>query len=250
MKSFNYWYSEDDSYNKESRIDFCKSDKNHTVKLSELLALTSDTAIDDYFQRGFSWDFLAKQGFAILLSRLSFRFFRMPKCDEYITIHTWEEAPQGLQLFRAYDVLDKNGETLISGISSWLVVNPETRRILKPSQFTLRELPKITKERKCLDCGKITIPENLELLEERKVRFSDLDGNGHVNNSRYGDYVIDSIPEEYQNKCFTDFRLNYAHEAVLGENLSIYGAVNDQEKRIVIVAKQKDSVCFESELYF
>jgi acyl-ACP thioesterase len=215
-----------------------------------LLLLTSDSAVEDYHQRGLSWQVLTDNGFGILLSRLSFRITRMPEANEIITIHTWEEAPQGLQLYRAYEICAQNGTPLINGISSWLVISLETRRILKPSQFTMRELPTRTLPLKSMECGKIAVPDTMKLLDERKIRYSDIDANGHMNNSRYGAFVIDCLPTEYQQKTFTDFRINFSKEAVKDAVLQLYGSYDELQRKVTVVGRQNTSTCFESELYY
>ncbi|MDE7383863.1 MAG: acyl-[acyl-carrier-protein] thioesterase, partial [Treponemataceae bacterium] len=76
------------------------------------------------------------------------------------------------------------------------------------------------------------------------------DGDGHTNNARYGAFVIDSLPDEYQKKTFSDFKINYSKEAVLGHKIQIYGAFDDNAKKITIIGKQDENICFEAELYW
>ena len=69
-----------------------------------------------------------------------------------------------------------------------------------------------------------------------------------MNNARYGAFVANTIPENLRDKAFTDFRLNYAKEAKLGQKLEIFGKVNEEEKKLTIVGKTEEGVSFESEL--
>ena len=186
MQEFKQWHDEENYFYREIKLYFSQCNVNQDIMLSEILALTSDTAVEDFHQRGLTFDILKENGIAILTSRVAFRFHKMPKCNQIITLKTWEEAAKGLQLTRSYELTDENDEVLINGFSTWLLVNLENRRIMKPSAFTLREEPTLTLPLKSLDCGKIQIPEEMQLLDERKIRFSDIDANGHMNNSRYG----------------------------------------------------------------
>ena len=106
------------------------------------------------------------------------------------------------------------------------------------------------KEHDCLKYGKIQIPEDLEKWDERTIKYSDIDGNNHVNNARYGAFVADSIPEDLRQAVFTDFRLNYAKEAKLGQKLEIFGNRNESEKKLTFVGKTEDGVSFEAELFY
>ena len=219
--------------------------------LQGLLKILSDIAVEDYRQRGLSWQMLAEHNTAILCSRQAFRFHKMPEANQSITINTWEEVPQPLQLMRSYEIVDtETGEKLISGFSAWIIVNLATRRIVRTKDFTLRPDSILKEEHDCLEPSKIIVPQDLELLMERPIWYSDIDGNGHVNNARYGAFVIDSLPEEFQKKEFTDFKINYSKEAVKGSVLKVYGNFDESSKKITIVAKQDDNICFESECHY
>ncbi|MBQ9239546.1 MAG: acyl-[Treponema sp.] len=249
MHTFKQWY-DNDIFRTETPIYFCQADMHHRLTLAELLRRTADAAVEDYRQRGLSWEFLTAQEKAILVSRLSFRFHRMPSVNECITISTWEEKPEVLQLVRAYEITSATGEPLVSGISSWLVVDLKTRHLMRTNGFTLRPTPTAQREHDCLPTAKITAPSNMRMLGERTIRYSDIDGNGHVDNARYAEYVIDSLPAEYQHKTFTDFRMNYSKEAMLGDTLTIYGSGDDAAQKIIVVGKHPNGICFESELWY
>ena len=55
----------------------------------------------------------------------------------------------------------------------------------------------------------------------RKVRFTDLDHNGHLYSGRYPDIVWDELPEDLQRGTLLDFQINYCKEATLGEELTL-----------------------------
>nr|MCR5699553.1 acyl-[acyl-carrier-protein] thioesterase [Treponemataceae bacterium] len=199
------------------------------------------------------------RGFAILLSRVSFKIIKMPDEAQKIKIQTWEEKAQGLQFIRKYLITGENGEELILGTTTWLLVNPELRRILPPAKFDLRPTPMTQTELRTLDPGKIKLPENAELVENRKMQFSDCDPNGHVNNSRYGAFAIDALfasgsaISEIQGKVLTDFRLNYAKEAHLGDTLAIFSSVEsveDNKTKIIIAGKNAEETSFECEMFW
>ena len=61
-----------------------------------------------------------------------------------------------------------------------------------------------------------------QFVGKRKIRYSDLDGNGHVYNAVYGDIVSDFLPEELINRQIVGFQINYQTEAVLGEELDLF----------------------------
>ena len=249
MTEFKQWYDEDGiTFHSEHKIQFSQSNSMKKMSFYELLKVTSDMAVEDYAQRGMDRDTLTEHGYACLVSRVAFRFHRLPRENENYVFTTYEEKAETLQLVRAYEFTTMSGEPLITGLSSWLLVDPVAHRIIPTKKFDLRPPVESQKEHDCLKYGKIQIPEDLEKWDEWKIRYSDIDGNNHVNNARYGAFVANAIPENLREKDFTDFRLNYAKEAKLDQKLEIFGKVNEEEKRLTIVGKTEEGTSFESEL--
>ena len=245
------WYDDDGiTFHTEHKVQFSQSNSNKTLSLYDLLKVTSDMAVEDYAQQGMDRGTLTAHGYAILVSRTAFRFHRMPKENENYVFTTYEEKAEPLQLVRAYEFTTPEGEPLITGLSSWLLVDPQAHRIIPTKKFDMRTPIESQKEHDCLKYGKIQIPEDLEKWDERTIKYSDIDGNNHVNNARYGAFVADSIPEDLRQAVFTDFRLNYAKEAKLGQKLEIFGNRNESEKKLTFVGKTEDGVSFEAELFY
>lgn len=238
-------------FNRQAKVYFCQCSENGFMNLYELLKFCSDTATEDYTQRGLSWKVLDEHDYAILTSRQSFNITRLPEVDERILMTSWEETPEPLQLVRRYKITDESGKELVSGHSTWILVNPRTHRILRTADFSLRSPAPVYKVPfKGIPNGKISIPEELTALNQRPICYSDTDNNGHTNNARYGAFTYDCLPEKYQKKTFTNFRINYAKEAKKGQMLQMFANFDDAGKKITIVGKNGDTVCFESELYY
>ena len=246
--NFSQYFDNDGVFHKEFKLTFGQCNRNGKLSLSQLLLLTSDTAVEDYHQRGLTWAMLIAQHMSILTSRVSFHIYKMPISNQYITVTTWEEKADSIQLNRKYNIFDtETNELLISGVSSWIVVNSLTRRIIPAKHFTLRPNPTKQTEFEGIPLGKIVVPENCVSLESRKIRFSDIDANSHTNNSRYGDFIMDALPETLQNEDYSDIRINYSHEAIFGEIIDICASFKDKET--VVVGKQGNATCFECILH-
>ncbi len=249
--SFKAYHSDDLAFHSESMVYFSQCNENRNISLNEILKVTSDVAVEDFNRRCMSRQDLADKGIAILVSRDSFRIHKYPRENQHIIVHTWEEKSEALQFVRAYEVESSDGEKLISGITAWLLVDVKERRILPIKKFDamgLRTPTTLKREHDCLPYGKITIPEDAELWDERTIKYSDLDANGHTNNSRYAAFAQDALPAEYQAKEYHDFRINFAKEAMPGQKVKIYGKVIPEEKTILMTGKTEEGVSFEVEL--
>ena len=202
----------------QSNIYFSQCNANKDLSLHELLKITSDIAVEDYRQRGMSREILKDNGFGILVSRCSYRIHKWPKENQFIEVET--------------------------GKSSWLLVDINERRILPLKKFTLRTPPEFSIELDCDKPDKILQPEKSELWDTRTIKFSDLDANGHTNNARYAAFVEDAIPEEFRGRKPKDFKINFAKEAMLNDQVEIFGF--KEENKITFLGKTPESVSFEA----
>lgn len=250
MQEFNQYHDEQQNFYRKTKFYFSQADKNKNVTLKEILAFTSDSAVEDFHQRGITFDRLCQNNMAILVSRVSLHFHKMIKADDVVQLKTWEESAKGMLFMRRYEIQNENGEKLVSGVSGWIGVNLSNRRLMRATDFTMRPLPTITTECDCIECGKIHHPENMQKLSTRQIHYSDIDGNGHVNNSRYAELVMDSISQDLQSRDIKDFRINYVQEAVLDSVIDIYGSFDEASQTYIIIGKTGNIVNFEAEIKY
>ncbi len=236
------------TFHTQMPVYFSQCNTERVLSLHELLKITSDVAVEDYNQLGLPRDFLKEKGFGILVSRCSYRIHNCPKENQIIEVVTWEEKPEALQLMRGYKILDEKGNILISGKSSWIVVDIKERKIIPSKNFTLRNPPSVSLALDCDNPKKIIQPENMTLWDTRKIKISDMDANGHTNNSRYAAFIEDALPEEYRKKQVKDFKINFAKEAVLEDPIELYGFI--EKDKITVVGKTPKATSFEASLSY
>ena len=249
MKTYSQGFIDDkNTFKTETHIYFSQCSKNKVLSLTELLRLTSDIAVEDYANRGMSREFLAEHNIAILVSRNSFKIHKMPKENQDVIVLTREEKPEAFQLVRSYEFVSMNGESLISGLSTWIAVDIQSRKIIPSKNFTLREAPDVSFEHDCKMPARITLGEEAKELAHRVVGYSDLDSNGHVNNSRYGNYITDVLPMSIIEGEIAEFRINYSKEALLGEEITLYGSFSSDGKSATVAGKTANGTSFEAQV--
>lgn len=223
MEDMEYRFDADGTFRLPTLVRFSQCDATGRLSLCELLRLASDAGVEDYRLKGLPRENLEENGYAILVSRTSFRLHRLPSEGERVTVVTLEEAPEALLLVRSYSLIDENGTILAEGVGKWIVVDINSRKIIPTSRFTMRRPSGIKREHNCLTAGKIAKIERMAKVTERRIAWSDTDANGHTNNSRYAEFTMDAVGEHIScHEVITDFRINFNQEAVLGKVLSIY----------------------------
>jgi medium-chain acyl-[acyl-carrier-protein] hydrolase len=127
------------------------------------------------------------------------------------------------------------------------------RRRLKRSEAINLEYPELITEKAIdVDLGKLKASENLETVYHKTIGYSDIDFNGHLNNSRYVDFIMDCFPlKEHQNYYTSSIEVNYLNEALPGDTLILRKDVSQLEDNLVYVEgirAEDDKTVFRSQV--
>ena len=256
MENFKSYLTDDKKgYCGETKILFGQCGSNKCLHLTELMEYCADYVTELYTQNGQDRQFLSDHGYVQMVSRTSIHINRLPGENEILTISVREEKPEGFQLMRYYDFKNAAGEMLIQGKGLWVIVNPDTRAVVSPGNFEFL-IPSDEKTEFANKPGKIKVPENLQHLGDQKILLSHLDPNGHLTNAKYINFAIDFLPDAYQEKEITDFRLNFSKEVRKNEIMHVYGYFDDENHKIIVVGKHDlpdtgtSESSFECELFY
>ena len=208
----------ENSYTRQEELVFWDCDREKRMRVAAILSKMAAFAGYDYDARGLTHEMLYDRREVFLLSRIAVRIHDCPHARDVLTITTWENGAKAAHMQRVFEMADQTGRLCISAKSDWILVDPITRKILRPGSFTAKPLTV------CPVAKKIVLPrEGTEDLGHRAIRWSDLDGNGHLFSGNYGDIVWDALPEDLQSRVPREFYINYSKEATLGEDLRLAG---------------------------
>ncbi|WP_455581907.1 acyl-[acyl-carrier-protein] thioesterase [Dysosmobacter sp.] len=239
----------ENSYFRQEEFIFADCDRSKRVRVAALLSKAAAFAGYDYDARGLTHEKLYAMREVFLLSRMALRIHECPRYREVMDITTWENGARGAHMQRLYEMADQTGRVRVSIKSDWILVDPETRRILRPGSFTAKPLGTCPRQIDCPEPQKIVLPrEGLEELGRRKVAWSDLDGNGHLYSGNYGDIVWDYLPAELQDRAPREFFINYSKEATMGEELRLEGVREGDTYRMEGIGP--DGTCFTAMCVF
>ena len=73
------------------------------------------------------------------------------------------------------------------------------------------------------------VPQEIQmnLVGERVIGYSDVDRNGHLNNTRYPDLYCSYLPD-MRHKRVISFSVSFLSEAPLGESVKVYLGSDDE----------------------
>jgi medium-chain acyl-[acyl-carrier-protein] hydrolase len=207
-------------YRREFEITDLYVDCFGRLKPSAILYIAQEAAGGHCLQLGVDWDSLAKRNLFWAVLRHSVRITRLPRRGETVTAETWPMPTTRTAYPRAMVIRDENGQELVSTISLWVLMDLQTRGMVLPGKSGIT-VEGIT--RGCeLATPRSISPGALEEVSQRMVSYSDLDRNGHMNNTRYLDWVCDLLPSSFhRDHGLKEFTVGYLAESREGQVLKL-----------------------------
>lgn len=137
---------------------------------------------------------LRRYGCCWMVSRLKFTLDCPLRHRDTLTIKTWHRDGKAI-LYRDMD-LSVNGVLAGQALAAWVLVDTAARSPRRLSDFP--ELRGSDGGDLCRQSvlTRLKPPDELTLAARHRVAYSDLDGNGHVNNTRYADFFCDAVGME------------------------------------------------------
>ena len=168
-------------------------DLNEKWRPSAILETMQDTAGAHSILLGCGRDELIRKNMVWVIARCEVHMDRYPAAGEQITVHTFPTPTRICFFPRYYVFTDARGEMIGKAGTLWLLLDVTTRRMLPPG-----DVGKLIPDNKDL-----SVPMNLpatvgnlqgdEFVSEYRPVYTDLDVNGHVNNTRYADWLCNTL---------------------------------------------------------
>lgn len=142
--------------------------------------------------------------------------------DRTIEVITYPTLKGRVDFNREYEIRNSNGTLLVTGVSKWCVIDAKTRRIMRTNNIEYNyELDNnlIYPD----DVDKITplMKDELTFSHKEVVLSSKIDHNGHLNNARYADFILDVLALN-QDEEIISFKINFVKEAILNDEIMLY----------------------------
>ena len=213
-------------HEKEFFIKYCDVDFKDELKASATLSYLEEVACSSADELGFGYAFVKPRGYAFMVSNICCRFLKPVCLGQTVKIRTWPTPPTHVIFGREYQILSKEGGTLINASSRWCLVDRNTGKLL-PSKAVDNQ------DYTTYNTNKILENVNWRILpvqaDESALKFSmtvansEYDHNMHVNNTRYADYCFNCFSiAELSKMRLKEFCISYVKQCREGETLRFY----------------------------
>ena len=185
------------------------------------------------------YDTLAAKRMFWAVTRHRVQITRMPVRGETIRIETWPMPTTRVAYPRSVIAYDAQGNECFRAISLWVLMDLDKRSMILPGKSgisvvgTLRGLE--------LDTPNGLVAKDLRCHQHRSVCFTDLDRNGHMNNTKYLDWISDLLPSQFhENHQPREITVCYFSESREGQSLQLSWDFPEEGCLLVDAHRQQD----------
>lgn len=212
-------------------VEASRTDASFRLSITGMLELIEDVVTLHTNEMHVDAPTLYKEDNAFwVIARSCLHIERTPVWQEKIVVGTHPLPPMLTRCERQSYITDKSGNLLVSSKTDWCALDAETRRPRAVS--SLKSYPSDMQHRTDrVYSGSLSVKmpdfsENDAKLTQ-VMRYSDLDFNHHVNNTKYVNFIYDCYPSSFwDNAEIGDVRIDYLHELKEGETLTVYSVID------------------------
>lgn len=225
-------------YSKKMQIPNIATDCFGRMKMAWLLACLQEVAGEHCEILGASNGEYGGRQLFWAVTRHKVEITRLPGAREEITLRTWPCPTTRVAYPRATVAYDEAGNELFRAMSLWVLMDVSSRAMILPGKSGVL-VEGITTGHEIGTPGSLA-PAMGGITVSRPVRYTDLDVNGHMNNTQYLNWVEDLLPSAYhRDHTAKEFTICYLSEArenqvldlkwELGEDLRVDATCADPE---------------------
>ena len=164
---------------------------------------------------------------------------RLPRRGETIRVETWPMPTTRVAYPRSVVAYDESGNECFRSISLWVLMDMDSRSMILPGKSGIEVLGTLRGTE--LAPPSALTPGKLLLHRRRFVNYTDLDRNGHMNNTRYFDWIYDLLPSSFHSSHrVKEFTVCYFSESREGDELTLRWDAPEADMMQVDIHREKD----------
>ncbi len=193
-------------FEKQYELRFYEMNEFAEASPATVLALLEETAAEHCYSIDYGLFDLMKQNIGWVLVSGAMEMIRYPKYKEKVVIRTWLSSSTTVKGYRENIIYDEQFNIIGRAKGLWLFFDIKRRRPV-PVYEEIKDRWKFCPEESIVhDIAKRIEPiETAKFIQEYKVIPMDIDMYHHVNNIRYLQWLLDSIPVEFIQNNFMHF---------------------------------------------
>lgn len=230
-------------YTEKFMIGYNDADCFGRIRMPILFADLAAVATKDAYKTGIMNDEFMKR-FGWIVTRQTLHLNDSIRLGDEIAITT-EMKKFGAAIFPRYYRIERNGKTIGECFSLWTILDLKARRVARASATGI-DFPETNEKMS-------EMPKRLKSIEGEKetsydVQFSDIDLNGHMNNTCYIRLAYNLLDHDYlKSHRLVSLSINYEKEVAPESVIDLY---LEREGDTYLIEGRQERSCFLTELSF
>ncbi|NUG66778.1 acyl-ACP thioesterase [Lactobacillus mellis] len=170
---------------------------------------------------------MVAQGIGWVVTKYHLEIARLPRINEKVTIVTEANSYNKFFCYRTFTLYDSQGQQLLHLLSNWVMMDIKKRSMIEVIPETMAKIG-------CeysTDIWRFPRIQRFKYSQSPQIyrtRFFDIDVNGHVNNSIYLDWMLDSLGKDFlmQHQLQT-LDIKYDREVAYGQSVQSFVQLED-----------------------
>lgn len=207
---------------KEYEIHYYETDERKKALPTAIMNYFCDICMVQSDKAGIGSEYMQENNLAWVLYKWDIYIREYPAYREKIKVTTAAHSFKKFYAYRKFRVEDTSGNIIITANSMWLLIDLNRRRALKLPENMYEAYGIGPDDNKGLEIRKIIPPEEFDSISEFDVRYSDIDTNKHVNNVKYAEWILETVPEEIKTShVLKNINITYEKETFYGEKIKV-----------------------------
>jgi len=222
------------AYSRTYDIPYFLIDKHRKLRITALMQFMEDMAIRHSEACGVGLDYYQNNGVAWVLAKWDIEIFSYPGFNQQITLSTVPTSFRSYFGFRMLEARDGAGKLLARAHTLWVFVDTRRKKPVPVTRELVLAYGLTSEQKKPLPMEAPSAPESDALQTRFQIRPGDIDTNGHVNNIRFVEWALDTLPVDFTEK-HSVYRVlvDYRKELTYGEPVTATADISGNDDEIV-----------------
>ncbi len=219
------------AYSRTYDIPYFLVDQNRKLRITALMQFLEDMAIRHSEECGVGLDYYHNNGVAWVLAKWDIEIYEYPGFNHEITITTIPTSFRSFFGFRKFEVKDHNGRLLAKAHTLWIFVDTQKKKPIPVTEEVVSAYGLTRDKKQPLPMEAPAPPDNDTWQSRFYIRPGDIDTNRHVNNIRFVEWALDTLPVEITaTHSVHRVLVDYRNELIFGDDVYATAEIIENKK--------------------
>lgn len=223
---------------REYEVHYYDVDVKLQCKIESIINYFTDIGTKQSEKFGVGIEYMSERNLAWVFCKYDIKINRYPKYGEKIKVATNALGFKRFYASRLYEIFDEEGNKIVEAVGVFLLIDINKRRAVRIPLEQYEFYGVSAEEEYNINVSKLEKLKEKMYSKEFKVRYSDIDSNTHVNNVKYIEWSLESIPVEIlYNNNLVELSVVFEKECSYGDEIKSTCEIKETDDQYIILHK-------------